>query len=512
MIESWLKNLRVSPYVREMLSTRQRALSGFEERLQPIRSGLISLKEDLVNERPETADEGAIGQKLVEMHADGFSRISLTRFDEISQVARISDGESIPGWDPRAPYLDERTVEGWMLNILGDRIAGLWERDRRWTHTEEGLRLSEEFETLKSLYWSEVRRYVDWKLAAPEEAMYDLLLFIGGLNPEPALVELMETGELDAEDIQTSGLELTFVSRIRLAMYEPNQLLPGEHEEPLRQIPHYKPVLARAYEGLLERLGTGLEAATVVERYKVRAEVYRTPEIRELAEQALSKRRSDLEDVLSRDLSAYLYDQGIFALYRARLDDLEPDILSTEISRFSTPLLIEAKAYNKSMRADIINGVAQCISYLGTLSTTLTGSISAAHYVIFRAGGPLYVLPDEISHGRFRVYPTVIDLASEGRGRCQARSGVKPITQDEILAKIGGPEEAETESLDEAGQPRLALPGRVAVHPLVDCERSTPYSRARAALFPPAWARQATSLAYPAQYSGPCHMPQTSGG
>lgn len=142
--------------------------------------------------------------------------------------------------------------------------------------------------------------------------------------------------------------------------------------------------------------------------------------------------------MLARDLCAYLYDQGVFALYRARLDDLEPDVLSMELSRFNRPLLIETKAYNRSMRADIIGGVAQCVSYLSTVSAKITGGIYEAHYVVFRAGGPLYPLPKELRYGEFRVYPTTVDLAASERGRRQASSGVKPITEEEILAKISG--------------------------------------------------------------------------
>lgn len=51
---------------------------------------------------------------------------------------------------------------------------------------------------------------------------------------------------------------------------------------------------------------------------------------------------------------------------------------------------------------------------------------------------PLYQLPTELRYGEYRVFPKVVDLAdSTGRGRRQARKGVAPITEKEILEKIG---------------------------------------------------------------------------
>lgn len=64
VVEGWLKNVRINPYVKEMLATRHEALAGFREELRPVRRDLISLRQDLVNHRPETADDGEIGQEI----------------------------------------------------------------------------------------------------------------------------------------------------------------------------------------------------------------------------------------------------------------------------------------------------------------------------------------------------------------------------------------------------------------------------------------------------------------
>lgn len=319
------------------------------------------------------------------------------------------------------------------MEILSQRVEELWAVDSRWVRDGQGSRLHNAYNGMVSHLNVEIHRYVDWKLVAPEAALHDLLVVVGGLNPEPWLEGL----QLDPEEIVTRGLELAFVDKVRDLVYEPKALMKGDEERAAEEILKYKASLRRAYEGLLERLGSSLTATTLVDRYKIRSEVYRKPETRGVAEAAVAAGKG-LEDSLARDLCAYLYDEGVFALYRARFEDLEPDILSMELALGRSPLLVETKAYAKAMRKEIIEGIAQCISYLSTLSSTVTGGVFEAHYVIFRTDGPLYQLPTELRYGEYRVFSKVVDLAaSAGRGRRQAGKGIAPITEKEILGKIG---------------------------------------------------------------------------
>jgi hypothetical protein len=434
LVESWLKNPRINPYVREMLVTRQRAMDDFLQAIRPLRGAMKSLMEALLEEYPILREDGDAGRRLVERWGDTYAeRFSLSKFGRLAETEGVSSGDSIPGWEPTNPYRSERTVEGWMIEILSQRVEELWTRDKRWARDGKGRRMHDAFNGIVDSLNMEVHRYVDWKLVAPEAAMHDLLVVVGGLNPEPQLEGL----ELDPEEIITRGLELAFVEKVRDLVYEPKALMTGDEERTAEEILKYKASLSRAYEGLLERLGSSLTATTLVDRYKIRSEVYRKSETRRLAESAIAAGKG-LEDSLARDLCAYLYDQGVFALYRARFEDLEPDILSMELALGSSPLLVETKAHAKAMRKEIVEGVAQCVSYLSTLSSTVTGGVYEAHYVIFRVDGPLYQLPTELRYGEYRIFPKVVDLAaSAGRGRRQAGRGVAPVTEKEILDKIG---------------------------------------------------------------------------
>ena len=246
----------------------------------------------------------------------------------------------------------------------------------------------------------------------------------------PQLVALYESLPKPKITLETPGL-------LRQVAYEPKALIKGDEERAAEEILKYKESLHRAYEGLLKRLGSSLTTTTLVDRYKIRSEIYRKFETRELAQAAVAAGKG-LEDSLARDLSAYLYDQGVFALYRTRFEDLEPDILNMELALGRSPLLVETKAYAKAMRKEKVEGIAQCVSYLSTLSSTVTGGVFEAHYAIFRVDGPLYQLPTELRYGEYRNSPKVVDLAaSTGRGRRQAGMGVAPITEKEILDKKG---------------------------------------------------------------------------
>ena len=141
------------------------------------------------------------------------------------------------------------------------------------------------------------------------------------------------------------------------------------------------------------------------------------------------------EDVLTRDMSLYLFDQGVTAIYRPRLGKHEYDLLELDVRQ---PMFIEAKAYKDSgAKAELVSGVSQLHSYLSSLEAHK--DISEAFYVMYRLGGPIYEFPRRISTARFTIYPILVDLGlSDESGRNQP----KPIlvSEEEIMGEIKEPQ------------------------------------------------------------------------
>lgn len=435
LVEDWLKNPRVRPYLEEMVRDHERALRVLADGLRPLRQDMATFKERLLHEHPEAEDGGEVGVALATRYGgvEEFQAIyGIDRFDELVGAEGV-DQNSYPPQDLNDPYSSEPTAEGWMLEILSGRVEGL-KGERLWGRDEAGRDLQAVYQHLQGRYSYEIHRYVDWKRVAPEAALRDLLVVVHGLNPEP---EILPFG-LDDEELVDAHLSLFLVEKVNQLVYEPRSLREEERKRALEEVESYKAKLSRAYEGLTSRFSASFAADTLVDRYKTRCEWYRKPEMRALAEKAIKRRKA--EDEMARDLCAYLFDGGLRVFYKAKLEDLEPDILQAELAPGKTPLLVEAKAYHEGsskVREDLRNGIAQCASYLSTLSSSAAGGIYEAYYVVYRLSGPLYPLPPEVRLGPFRVRPKLVDISPSG-GRKQARRGrgVEPITEEEILDRI----------------------------------------------------------------------------
>ena len=439
VVEGWLRNGRVEPFLRAMIAERAQRRQAFLARLRAeIREGLQLAKGGMLLAHPELADPAEFSEIRGRPHAD----YSPARFDAISGLDDVSREEYAPAVrNPLDPYDDERSVEGYLLAILSEWETELRKRDGRWGRAGRSRELEELLQDLRGAYEALVRDYVDWRLVAPEGAMLELCLSLRALNWAPELDGL----GLDREDVLEAGSRVEISHPLGRLLYEPGGLTREEERRALEEVGDLKRRLDRAWDGLRLRFASTLRAQVVVERYKTRVEEHDRERARAIARRetrcvAIAKKRcrrvkSRLEDLLTRDLYLYLFDEGHRVLYRPRLDDLEPDTLSVGSPLGPRPILVEAKAYAKSgsARADIRNGFAQCLSYLNALSSSASAGVYEAHLVVFRLGGPLYGLPSAFRHGDFTVYPVLIDLADPAeRGRDQAKARVTPITEDEI--------------------------------------------------------------------------------
>jgi hypothetical protein len=137
------------------------------------------------------------------------------------------------------------------------------------------------------------------------------------------------------------------------------------------------------------------------------------------------------EEVLTRDLALYLYDQGVTAIYRPQFGRHEFDLLQLDAKQ---PMFIEVKVYKDSgAKGNLIRGVAQLHGYLSSYEAHK--NITEAYYVIFRIGGPIYDFPRKVETNRFTIYPTLIDLSSSDEsGSNQPRPTI--ISLEELAESI----------------------------------------------------------------------------
>lgn len=440
VVEDWLRNGRVEPFVGDMIEECATRRADFLARLRrEHREVLRAVEGAMLSEHPELTDPDEFPEIRGRPHAE----YSPQKFDELLGREDVSREEYAPAVrDYHDPYDRERSVERYLLAILSEWEYELRKRHKRWGRSGRSRQLEQHLMDVREAYLRDVRAYVDWRLVAPEVAILDLCVALQGLNWSPELAGL----GLDREDVLEAGYRARLSAPLHGLLYEPKKLRSEQEASALKEIGLLKRRLERAWDGLRVRFASTLAAQTVVQRFKTRVEEHDRTRVRGIAdrevarveaEKAKGKRpKSRLEDVLCRDLNLYLYDEGYRVLYRPRFDDLEPDALSLG----PRPILVEAKAYSKSgsARADIRDGFAQCLSYLSELSSGTAGGVYEAHLAVFRMGGALYGMPKVFRHGEFRVYPVLIDLANpEERGRDQARAKVGAITEEEIRRHLG---------------------------------------------------------------------------
>ena len=181
--------------------------------------------------------------------------------------------------------------------------------------------------------------------------------------------------------------------------------------------------LRRVYERLRADIGSHLAHFELIQRYKTRCMFYDRIRIEGLIKNADRNK----EDILTRDLALYLFDNGVSTLYRVRRGVHEYDLIAPS-------LFVEAKVYKGSNKKYVINGVSQLHAYLNGLEAE-SAHIREVYYVIFRCGGPLYDWPKKIVMNRWTIYPVNIDLGQSAESGSRQPRTVK-IGLDEIYSTL----------------------------------------------------------------------------
>jgi len=356
-------------------------------------SDVQQIRRNLANKLPQNENEHNISPpdetEFIDPHHPFYS--SLTYFDDLAQKTQRNTIQ-----EPFA-HQNNNSIEK-LCSILRN-------------HTRRESLSDQEFEEFfLQIHHAEQKldhlkkEIANYFRASSEGALQALRLIASNVNPEPSLPKSWT--EIPDEVIKSFVDPVTREKkRIQEVTYQ------GAIDEDL--VLQAKLYLRRGYEGLRAEISSFLMHSKLIERYKIRATWYDRQRIEYLINQNEGKE----EDILTRDLALYLFDNGISTLYRIRRGVHEYDLISDEIK---SNLFIEVKVYKSSK--DLTKGFAQLHSYLNSLEAQ--SSIEEVYYIIFRLGGPLYDLPPSIPTNRRIFYPMIIDLGSSSESGSRQPSPV----------------------------------------------------------------------------------------
>ncbi|WP_309894758.1 hypothetical protein [Archangium sp.] len=189
--------------------------------------------------------------------------------------------------------------------------------------------------------------------------------------------------------------------------------LPQQEKQNRRQavVRDMRRAAQRLYHGLQLLLGTRRSVQVVFERFKTRCEWYDRDRLRALATEkpkavrAARSRPRQIEQRLKNELALYLFDQGLNPLLEVPVGANRSDFF--EPSRF----YLEAKQYSDaSPKHKLLKGVSQTYELMASLRGSQHDPYEA-YYVVFRLGGPLVQMDDEVSFAGLTLRTIVIDLA-----------------------------------------------------------------------------------------------------
>jgi hypothetical protein len=396
-------------YVEQMVAQFQRRIQERDRAFEQQKREAIALRHRLVKIFPDLDDSKTPFEldPQFDLPSETYQR-SLAHFDDIMNAINRWEGKI---W-PVSPdlYHDHSDVIK-LLNILRRKLS-LKERSLRQEGKDPSKEIPEDFRSdfdyLCDRHEHTHLDFVNHRRVSPGSSFAFLVDAVSKINPEPqkfgswqqiiqTVSERALSSEGEAED------------ELRAIVYK------GQEND--RLLPVCKPHLRRVYESLRAMIGSRLIHWQILNRYKARCMWYDRERLLELVERNPTRRR---EDVLTRDLARYLFDNGISVLYRVRRGVHEFDLIG-ECSQ--AQIFLEVKTYkdSRNTRRTLVNGVAQLHAYLTGLEAHDT-LVQEAYYVVYRLGGPLYDLPREIATNRLTIYPMTIDLGpSSESGRRQPR-------------------------------------------------------------------------------------------
>lgn len=400
----------------------------YRQKLEEEKALAIEIKDAMVKAYPGIDDSNRTREGIADMSW----AYSLAAFNKIAAESYRS---GIPlERDP----LDDDTDSHLLIRILLMKMGKLDEMEKTGEVTvDPEMRIK--LNNLDAAHKFTHLDFVNYCRTSAGIAWLKLMEIVKRINPDPK--DAGRWSKMSFEEIGNAAFkewlkgkpyewvsDVTYGAVTRWANYTPAGLSDAAIA---KRIEDQNTTLKRVYEAVRQEIGTTRLYLQLLDRYRIRCQWYNQQHLREELLDAEGNLIRNREDVLTRDLALYLYDQGVTAIYRSRFGQHEFDLLELDAKR---PMFVEAKVYRDSTaKADLVAGIGQLHGYLSAYEAHK--NISEAYYVIYRVGGPIYEFPRKIKTNRFSLYPILIDLGpSEESGSRQRRPII--VTEAEIIDSI----------------------------------------------------------------------------
>jgi hypothetical protein len=217
---------------------------------------------------------------------------------------------------------------------------------------------------------------------------------------------------------QAKNLVLTGLDKLHDDLYGSSR---GDGKVAKDWVTRLRPVVARFHEGLRARVGARRSLLGLLHRFKSRCEWHDGERLR-----TIMARTGAHENDLTAEFARWLFDQGLNPITQPLMAGLEPDLLDPS---FRPTVYVEAKRYKsaKGSRDHLRKGIFQLHDTVARLNGT-PYQVREAFFLVFREGGPRYVIPDTVRGEGWVVFPVLVDIspASESGSRQKDRPIVIP--------------------------------------------------------------------------------------
>ncbi len=423
----------VKPFTMKIYSVFSKSQEVYNKLLAEEQKKIVALGTKIRTRYPELDDSKKPKQSPPPTHPLPFE-------DSFAGFDRIIKGEEAKSFSLAPDQMTDDSIPRKLLRIIYTKFQEYEGRDAQGKpirQIDESIRV--EYFNLDEQREHNFKKWLNSRRVSAGQALVNLCRVASQINPEPEQYK-----SIDERFKRFTSLELwksvCFENWIQDATYGvisrySNHKPAGLDEKKLDSIfEKLKYEARRIYEAVRQEISTALLHRQILNRYKTRCMWYDFEEMWNLVSDPKGNFVSDREKKMTLHLARFLFDNGVSVIYRMRAGQHEMDMVDPDATK---PLLIEAKVYKDSgTREEIIEGIAQLHSYLNNLSASK--DINEAYYVVYRFGGPLYELPEEIPTNRFLLSTILIDV---GKSRESGSRQPKPviISKDEIVRKFEKP-------------------------------------------------------------------------
>ncbi|NNC20436.1 hypothetical protein HJC22_32435 [Corallococcus exiguus] len=398
---------------------------------QSLTQSLVALKGEFVKQAPDEDDSSTPPP------ADGWltpaHELTLARFDAIANY---------PHARPiKIDTLADDTKSRKLLEILAAKINNPERRPSLFSHPTSTTRTKIQQSKIDELQIQLInlqqqqeyahRKFVDEKLTSSGLLLNGVLQLLHDLNPEPTPLSADEEerdAQMRAQVNQwfNEGLEMPGKRKITEALYNDHTSSKDKNDALEHSVQALKLYIERIYEDLRLRVGTRRSLLGLINRFQHRCQWHDRVRLFNLAKGAKRK----VEETLTAELALWLFDQGLSPVSKPMMAGLQPDLTDPS---FKFNLYIEAKQYNASAKDYLVHGFHQLWDTVSGLKGT-PYEVKEAFYVVFRCGGPRYVLPDQALPGEgWTAHLRIIDIApAKERGSQGAKKPIV-ISMDELM-------------------------------------------------------------------------------